>query len=70
MSYNTKNYFEQGGDKLVIGGELEIREGAVVTGLPVTENQPDSTAADVAELVSDFNSLLQKLKDAGIMAPD
>lgn len=31
--YNTKNYTEQGGDKTVIGGELEILEGATVTGL-------------------------------------
>ena len=33
MSYNTKNYMEQGGEKLVIGGELEVLEGATVTGL-------------------------------------
>lgn len=33
MSYNTKNYTEQGGEKTVIGGTLEIQEGAVVTGL-------------------------------------
>jgi len=36
MSYNTKNYTEQGGDKTVIGGTLEIKEGAIVTGLPST----------------------------------
>lgn len=33
MSYNTKNYTEQGGEKTVIGGILEIRDGATVTGL-------------------------------------
>ena len=33
MSYNGKNYAEQGGDKWVIGGTLEIKEGATVTGL-------------------------------------
>ena len=33
MSYNTKNYTEQGGEKTVIGGTLEIKEGANVTGL-------------------------------------
>ncbi len=26
--YNAKNYTEQGGEKTVIGGTLEIREGA------------------------------------------
>ena len=34
MGYNAKNYTEQGGEKTVIGGTLEIKEGASVTGLP------------------------------------
>ena len=34
MEYNAKNYMAQGGDRLVIGGSLEILEGALVTGLP------------------------------------
>ena len=34
MGYNAKNYMAQGGDRLVIGGTLEIKEGASVTGLP------------------------------------
>lgn len=67
MSYNTKNYMEQGGEKLVIGGTLEILEGASVTGLPIAENQADSTATDVAGVVTDFNALLVKLKAAGLM---
>ncbi|HAM81037.1 head fiber protein [Heyndrickxia sporothermodurans] len=70
MSYNTKNYTEQGGEKTVIGGVLEIKEGASVTGLPVAENQADSTATDVAGLVTDFNALLAKLKAAGLMEAD
>jgi len=74
MSYNTKNYTEQGGEKTVIGGTLEIKEGASVTGLPSTftpaENQPASTAATVEALVTDFNDLLTKLKTAGLMAAD
>ncbi|MHB1154868.1 MAG: hypothetical protein ACYCWE_19450 [Eubacteriales bacterium] len=36
MSYNTKNYTEQGGEKTVISGTLEVREGALVTGLTST----------------------------------
>lgn len=36
MSYNTKNYTEQGGDTTVIGGTLEIKEGARVKGLPAS----------------------------------
>ena len=31
---NTKNYREQGGDKWVIGGTLEVKDTATVTGLP------------------------------------
>jgi hypothetical protein len=70
MSYNTKNYTEQGGDKTVIGGTLEIKEGASVTGLPAAENQADSEATTIAGLVTDFNALLAKLKAAGLMAED
>lgn len=70
MSYNAKNYTEQGGEKTVIGGELVIEEGAKVTGLPVLENQSASTAETVEALVTDFNALLSKLKAAGIMTAD
>ena len=81
MEYNAKNYMAQDGDRLVIGGTLEIREGASVTGLPsaaadnpgvvrIATNQAASAAADVAALATDFNTLLQKLKAAGIMAAD
>jgi len=70
MSYNTKNFTEQGGEKTVIGGTLEIKEGAVVTGLPVLDNQAASTAATIEDLVTDFNALLTKLKTAGLMISD
>jgi hypothetical protein len=70
MSYNTKNYTEQGGDKTVIGGILEIKQEASVTGLPIAENQADSIATDVAGLTTDFNALLAKLKAAGLMVAD
>ena len=70
MSYNVKNYTEQGGETTVIGGTLEIKEGASVTELPQAENQADSTATTIADLKSDFNSLLSKLKAAGLMESD
>ena len=70
MSYNTKNYTEQGGEKTVIGGTLEIKQEASVTGLPIAENQADSIATDVAGLTTDFNALLAKLKAAGLMVAD
>ena len=68
--YNAKNYTEQGGEKTVIGGTLEIKEGASVTGLPSAINQAASTATTVAGIKDDFNALLLKLKDAGLMTPD
>jgi hypothetical protein len=42
MSYNTKNYTEQGGEKTVISGVLEIKEGASVTGLPSAQIKPQA----------------------------
>jgi hypothetical protein len=70
MSYNVKNYTEQGGEKTVIGGTLEIKEGASVTGFPSAINQAASTATNVAGVKDDLNALLIKLKDSGLMTPD
>ncbi|EQC0811972.1 head fiber protein [Listeria innocua] len=71
---NVKNYTEQGGEKTVIGGELLITSEGKLTfdGVEVKPSalQTDSTAADVPELVSDFNALLVKLKAAGLMASE
>jgi hypothetical protein len=70
MSYNTKNYTEQGGEKTVIGGTLEIKDEATVVGLSLIENQSESTAITIEDLVTDFNALLSKLKTAGLMVDD
>jgi hypothetical protein len=78
MGYNTKNYTEQGGEKTVIGGilevkeggSLEIKEGALLKGFPIASNQANSTAATVNDLKDNFNDLLAKLKDAGFMGFD
>ena len=53
MSYNAKNYTEQGGEKTVIGGELEIREGAQVTGLPSSSGESGN------ELNSEFPEVFE-----------
>ncbi len=74
--YNAKNYTEQGGDVTRIGGKLIFEEGASVEGLPssgvsgAAANQAPSTATAVAGLKNDFNALLLKLKNAGLMMPD
>lgn len=70
MTYNTKNYTEQSGEKTVIGGTLEIKDEATVVGLSLIENQSESTATTIEDLVTDFNALLSKLKTAGLMVDD
>lgn len=71
---NVKNYTEQGGEKTVIGGTLEIAAGGQVIGLPVAFTpvalQANSVATTIAGLVADFNALLAKLKAAGLMASE
>lgn len=68
---NVKNYTEQGGERTVIGGELEIAETGKLTfdgtELQPAQTQANSTASTVAGIVADFNGLLAKLKAAGIM---
>lgn len=69
----TKNYTEQGGNVTHIGGKLVFDEGASVEGLPGStpaENQAESAATTVAALKEDFNTLLAKLKAAGLMTAD
>ena len=83
VTRNCKNYLTDGGDRLVIGGALEVLDTASVTGLQsgyATEqtagsvyqatNQAESAATTIADLKSDLNALLLKLKNAGIMAAD
>jgi hypothetical protein len=66
---NVKNYTDQGGDRTVIGGTLEIEGKLLFAGKQVkpAEAQTDSAAATVEELKSDFNGLLAKLRAAGLM---
>ena len=44
MSYNTKNYSESG-DKLVIGGTLEVLDGAKLSGFPIAGNLKRSSGS-------------------------
>ena len=67
---SVKNYTEQGGERTVIGGTLEIVAGGQVVGLfTPAAFQADSTATTIAGLVTDFNLLMAKLKAAGLMEP-
>lgn len=44
MGYTSKNYLKDGGDTTVIGGKLEVLEGATVTGLTETAAAASATA--------------------------
>ena len=70
MSYNTKNYTEQGGDVTHIGGKLVFDEGGSIAGFPGAENFVPKNTNTGADIRSDLNTLIKKLKDAGIMIPD
>lgn len=69
---NVKNYTEQDGEKTVIGGTLEVSSEGKLSfegmELRPAENQAESVASTIADLKTDFNSLLAKLKAAGLMA--
>ena len=70
MSYNAKNYTEQGGEVTHIGGKLVFDEGGKMAGAGVIPNMAASTAGSNSALKDDFNALLTALKDGGIMAGD
>ena len=72
MSYNAKNYTEQGGNVTHFGGKVIFEEGCEVEGNSFTpaSNQAASTATTVAQLKDDINALLTKLKTAGLMEAD
>lgn len=61
MSYNTKNYTEQGGEVTHIGGKLIIDEGGSIEGLPQANNLPAGSTVD---------ELLVALKEAGYVKKD
>ena len=77
MSYNARNYVEQGGDVTVIGGELNVATGgkitaagtqanhiadvAITTDLTGVDTGTDMTAAQAATIVADLNSIKTKM---------
>ena len=77
MSVNAKNYTKQGGELTVIGGTLRIEgkleyaeDADVPSAASAAENQNASSATTIAGLKDNFNQLLVKLKEAGLMQPD
>ena len=70
----TKNFFAHGGNELVIGGKLTFLEGAEVENFPGSTSGSaapyvaDSEATTVANLKTDFNTLLETLRTAGVLS--
>ena len=61
------NIYQKAIDEFNKHVEPDLSQAGTVS---VVANQPASTAADAAGLVTDFNALLTKLKAAGIMEAD
>ena len=71
MGHNTKNYRLQGGERIVIGGEVVLAAEAVIDDqrpCPILYTPP-STASTIANAVKDFNALVASLKAAQIIEP-
>ena len=71
MAYNTKNYREQGGQQLHIGGEVILASDCVITDerpcpIPYV---PASSASTAANAVKDLNVLIGHLKGAHLVEP-
>lgn len=76
-TYNTSNYEQQGGDVLVIGGELRIASGGTITAAGTQASTiADATAITGGEspteaehnaLLAKVNSILAALRGAGII---
>ena len=68
MSYNTRNYTEQGGEKTVIGGALEFGSNAKISG-GIIDNVADETGT-ATQNKAVLKDLLLALKKSGLMVGD
>lgn len=70
--YITKNYTENGGNKTVIGGELDIATGGKITAngvqaVAIADHVTPATATST-EIATKQNVILAALRGAGIIA--
>lgn len=67
MSYSSKNYKTNNGDKLVIGGELAIQEGGIVTKngekIEFGKGQDGADGVSVVGATSDGTNITFELSD-------
>ena len=69
MSYNAKNYVEQGGDVTVVGGELNVAAGGKISKADTQANHiaditNEATGTQIATAV---NAILAALEGVGIL---
>ena len=69
MSYNAKNYVEQGGDVTVVGGELNVAAGRKISKAGTQANHiadigNEATGTQIATAV---NAILAALEGVGIL---
>ena len=69
MSYNAKNYVEQGGDVTVVGGELNIAAGGKISKAGTQANHIADIANDAngTQIATAVNAILAALEGVGIL---
>ena len=69
MSYNAKNYVEQGGDVTVVGGELNVAAGGKISKAGTQANHIADIAnnADGTAIATAVNAILAALEGVGIL---
>lgn len=67
---NVKNYTEQGGEKTVIGGTLEVTGTFKVNGAEIAQGAAVADAAGAAPTAAEFKALLDSLRAAGLIATE
>lgn len=69
MSYNAKNYVEQGGDVTVIGGELNVATGGKITkaGTQASHIADIGNEATGTQIATAVNAILKALEGVGIL---
>ena len=69
MSYNAKNYVEQGGDVTVVGGELNIAAGGKISKAGTQANHIADIANDAngTQIAAAVNAILAALEGVGIL---
>ena len=69
MSYNAKNYVEQGGDVTVVGGELNVAAGGKISkaGTQADHIADITNEATGTQIATAVNAILAALEGVGIL---